>query len=138
MALAPLSHFVPSKAQRKIARLREYAAIQGLFVEFRDVPGAGVRAASGNRGRTIYYGKRVRTRGRDKMTAVAWLQREDYWVSEPRRWAVPPQLAALPAGILAVGADPDSCGVYWQECGDEQEIDQICEVLGAMAESLYQ
>ena len=27
LALAPLSHFVPSKRQREIARLREYAAV---------------------------------------------------------------------------------------------------------------
>ncbi len=39
VALAPLSHFVPSKRQRQIARMREYAAVHGLFVEFRGVPG---------------------------------------------------------------------------------------------------
>ena len=72
LALAPLSHFIPSKAQRKVARLREYAATHGLFVEFRDVParkGASftakpaVRAADRKNTRTIYYGKRVRARG---------------------------------------------------------------------------
>jgi hypothetical protein len=40
IALAPLSHFVPSKRQREVARMREYAAVNGLFVEFRGVPGA--------------------------------------------------------------------------------------------------
>ena len=38
LALAPLGHFVPSKRQRAIARMREYAAVHGLFVEFRDLP----------------------------------------------------------------------------------------------------
>ena len=37
LALAPLSHFVPSKRQREIARLREYAAVEleqaGLAIE---------------------------------------------------------------------------------------------------------
>ena len=138
LALAPLSHFVPSKAQRKVARLREYAAIQGLFVEFREIPGNAVSPVRGNHGRTIYYGKRVRARGRDSVKPIAWLPREEGWTSEPRRQPVPPQLSAFPAGILAVGADPDSCGVYWQESGDEQEIDQICGALAALAEGLYQ
>ncbi len=35
LALAPLSHFLPSKRQRKVAGMREYAAVHGMFVEFR-------------------------------------------------------------------------------------------------------
>ena len=61
LALAPLSHFVPSKRQRKIARLREYAAVHGLFVEFRHLPGSSREGsparASGQQ--IIYYGKRL-------------------------------------------------------------------------------
>ena len=40
LALAPLTHFLPSKRQRKVAGLREYAAVHGLFVEFRKLPGS--------------------------------------------------------------------------------------------------
>jgi len=45
LALAPLSHFVPSKRQRKVVCLREYAAVHGLFVEFRTLPGVKVAAS---------------------------------------------------------------------------------------------
>ena len=60
LALAPLSHFVPSKHQRKVARLRESAAVQGLFVEFRNLPDGGGTASSGRVARQqdrniIYY-----------------------------------------------------------------------------------
>ena len=48
LALAPLSHFVPSKRQRHIARLREYAAVHGLFVEFRSLPGTARERADGH------------------------------------------------------------------------------------------
>ena len=46
LALAPLWHFLPSKGQRKAARMREHAAVQGLFVEFRELPGAAKRSLS--------------------------------------------------------------------------------------------
>ena len=41
VALAPLGHFLPSKRQRKVARMREYAAVHGMFVEFRALPDVG-------------------------------------------------------------------------------------------------
>ena len=72
LALAPLSYFVPSKAQRKIARLREYAALNGLFVEFREPPGAAANAVTHRAAQTIYYGKRVRARGRGPTKRIAW------------------------------------------------------------------
>ena len=39
LAIAPLTHFLPSKRQRQIARMREYAALHGMFVEFRKLEG---------------------------------------------------------------------------------------------------
>ena len=61
LALAPLTNFIPSQRQRHVARLREYAAVHGLFVEFRDMPGSEV-SRLGERQRPqqlIYYGKRL-------------------------------------------------------------------------------
>lgn len=138
LALAPLSHFIPTKAQRKAARLREYAATHGLYVEFRDVPHAGELAVAKPRANTIYYGKRVRAGGRGPEGQIAWLFGSEGWIGLPRREPVPPQLSLLPGGILAASADQDSCGIYWQESGEEAEIDQICTVLEELAETLYQ
>jgi hypothetical protein len=138
VALAPLSHFVPTKAQRKVARLREYAAIHGLFVEFRDVPRPKSQASAVSTAHTIYYGRRARGGGRGPERRLVWLWGENGWTGLPRREPVAAELAALPGGILAASADQDSCGIYWQESGDEAEIDQICSVLEALAERLYQ
>ena len=137
LALAPLSHFVPSKAQRRVSRLREYAAVNGLFVEFRDPPGHGSVNIKSRTGQTIYYGKRVKPRGKGPDSRVSWRADTAGWVEQTRGIAVPAQLLELPPGIVGASADPDSCGIYWQESGDEAEIDKICEVLASLAESLY-
>ncbi|MEH6570859.1 MAG: hypothetical protein V7709_17390 [Halioglobus sp.] len=138
LALAPLSHFVPSKAQRKVARLREYAALNGLYVEFRDVPRAGRSVPARQAGNTIYYGKRVRGSRGGPEKRLAWLHSGDGWAALSRHDALPPELAALPDGVLAASADLDSCGIYWNENGEEAQIDQICQTLEGLTKRLYQ
>ncbi|MEH6582873.1 MAG: hypothetical protein V7754_13115 [Halioglobus sp.] len=138
LALAPLSHFVPNKQQRKVARLREYAALNGLFVEFREVPGADALAVVAGTPHTIYYGKRVRARQNGPQSRLVWRSTAEGWIGRPRRLSVPEELSSLPTGLLAASADQDSCGVYWQERGDEGEIDRICAVLDALVANLYQ
>ena len=71
LALAPLSHFVPSKRQRHIARLREYAAVHGLFVEFRSLPGTARERADGH---TIYYAGLPCQGGQPPGLAARWLR----------------------------------------------------------------
>ena len=106
IALAPLSHFVPSKRQRQIARMREYAAVHGLFVEFRDVPrrqyqDARQRNPVGHD--TIYYGKRLKPSRNRGEGARAWLREEEGFVGLERRLAPPSELAGLPPQVLAAG-----------------------------------
>ena len=139
LALAPLSHFVPSKRQRKVARLREYAAVRGLFVEFRTLPGA----ANGRRpldvvpgGDIIYYGKRLPPRRKEPVKPGNWIAEQGGWHSLDRRAPVPDLLQQLPTGILAAGVDEASCGIYWQESGSEQDVEQIRQHLEAWAEQL--
>lgn len=134
LALAPLSYFAPSKRQREIARMREYAAVHGLFVEFRDLPGIPESAAPRRQVRTgdiIYYGKRRDPRRADGMQAGAWLRDTQGWRSLRRGTAVPCELQQLPAGVLAASADGHSCGVYWQESGGVDSVRQIVRLLDA-------
>lgn len=132
VALAPLTHFMPSKRQRKQARMREHAAVQGLFVEFRDLPGPQVDAAlSRSSQQVIYYGKRLPpARGKPRPRRV-WLPREEGWRGLEHREPFPDCLADLPAAALAVSVDEGSCGVYWQESGEEEEASQIVELVQA-------
>ena len=132
LALAPLAQVLPSKYQRRIARLREFAALRGMFVEFRTVPGSSTvrRSESGyQRGKTIYYGLRIPARGCEVEQTIAWIYEGSGWRGIPRKTPVPALLCELPDGIFAVSIDRGSCGVYWQEAGEEADIERIHQVL---------
>lgn len=136
LALAPLSHFVPSKQQRKQASLREAAAVSGLFVEFRELPSSGAPGARGARTDSIYYGLRLRpSRGRVRRRG-AWLCEEGAWRSLGERIAVPDALAQMPEGVLAASVDEASCGIYWREAGDVATVAEIQRLLAQWGEQL--
>ena len=137
LALAPLAHFVPSKHQRRIATLREYAALQGLFVEFRSPPRAVPADAARYRpGSTIYYGLRLPANRRNDPAEQVWVRREEQWRPGSGRAASPAQLSVLPEDVFAVGIDSHSCGIYWQEGGEKGEIDEINRVLQGLVKEL--
>ena len=140
VALVPLTHFMPSKRQREIARMREYAAVHGLFVEFRSVPGrASGRIKSRDRAGhdTIYYGKRLPPAKQKKpQQSQAWLLEAEGWVALGRRLAVPESLVQLPAQVLAASVDEGSCGIYWRESGGVDAVEQIRQVLETWAGQL--
>jgi hypothetical protein len=127
LAIAPLTHFLPSKRQRKLAGLREYAAVHGLFVEFRSVPGADRRPRPD--GEVIYYGKRLPASRAAQVPTAAWQRTEQGWRGVGTHIPAPAILQGLPSQILAASVDPASCGVYWTESGAEETVEQIKQVL---------
>ena len=145
LALAPLWHFWPSKGQRRVARMREYAALHGLFVEFRKLPGAETLAglSSAQQRMVIYYGKRLPPSRSDDAPAGSWVMGNDGWRSVGKRVPIPSQLQQLPAGILGASVDRSSCGIYWLESlgeqgasAEEQVLEQITAVLEAWCETI--
>lgn len=136
LALAPLSHFFPSKRQRLVARMREYAAVHGLFVEFRDLPARGAREPANRKAQVIYYGKRLPP-SRDKVRSrLAWLPGDDGWSGLSHRQPAPAGWELLPASIQALGIDEGSCGIYWQEQGEEADVEKIVAALEEWAGAL--
>ena len=138
LALAPLTNFIPSKRQRHVARLREYAAVHGLFVEFRDMPGSEV-SRLGERQRPqqlIYYGKRLPPSRKDPRPRLAWLLEDEGWRGLEHRREVPASAGGMPPSVLALSQEEGSCGAYWREPGDEAEVQQIIEALEAWCEEL--
>lgn len=136
LALAPLSHFFPSKRQRLVARMREYAAVHGLFVEFRDLPVRGTGPQIERKSQIIYYGIRLppsRDRARSKLS---WLPGDDGWAGLGHREPVPAAACGLPASVDALGMDEGSCGIYWQEQGEEADVEKIVAALREWAEAL--
>ena len=138
LALAPLTHFLPSKQQRKVARMREYAAVHGLFVEFRDLP-ARQQVVVGTRGRSqqvIYYGKRLPPSRRQARERTAWLNEADGWRSLQKRVDAPAAASLFPGSVMAISVDEGSCGIYWREQGEEGEVAQLVTALQAWQEEL--
>ncbi|MEP4148141.1 MAG: hypothetical protein ABJL54_13040 [Halioglobus sp.] len=132
VALAPLTHFLPSKRQRQVARMREYAAVHGLFVEFRDLPARASRQGQEKRKQQIiYYGKRLPPSRKEARSRTAWACEESKWTSLTGRAAVPAALEQMPASILAASLDEGSCGIYWLEAGEEADVAQIVSALEA-------
>ncbi len=133
LAVAPLTHFFPSKRQRTIANLREVAATNGLFVEFRSAPSYAplnpdARAARRSE-QVIFYGKRLPHRLTAKPKKATFLLEKQGWRSLGGYVPVPLILQELPPGVLAASIDADTCGVYWNEQGDAATVLTIRSVL---------
>jgi len=134
LALAPLGHFLPSKRQREIARMREYAAVHGLFVEFRDMPAVG--SAHVTVREVIYYGKRLPNKRAGPIDSAAWVRTQAGWRSAGPRQSVPTPVQELAPEIIAASVDPSSCGVYWTESTGEAGVEQIRQILERWCEAL--
>jgi hypothetical protein len=127
LALAPLGHFIPSKRQRKLARMREYAAVHGLFVEFRQAPTLASEPDQGKQ--LIYYGKRIPATVTIPIETTAWVKTQGDWRCVGGRLLPPPGIEELPSDVLAASIDQSSCGVYWAEASGEETVEQIREAL---------
>jgi hypothetical protein len=127
LALAPLGHFLPSKRQRKLARLREYAAVHGLFVEFRQVPTLAGEPDPGKQ--LIYYGKRIPATVTTPIETTAWVNTQGDWRCVGGRLPPPASIETLSPEILAASIDQSSCGVYWTEASGEETVEQIRQAL---------
>ncbi|MEZ5567337.1 MAG: hypothetical protein R3E54_03155 [Halioglobus sp.] len=135
LAVAPLLHFRPSKRQRALARMREYAVLHGLQVEYRKLPTEqrGRRPVTGD---VIYYGLRLTPDDRRATLKACWIHEGGQWRSSGAR-VIPPQiLNELPESVLVASVDEGGCGVYWTEAGGEAEIEIIREVLTRWAHTL--
>lgn len=136
LAIAPLLNFLPSPRQREIARMREYAAVHGLFVEFRHAPSEA--AVPGSVRNLIYYGKRLPSSRADTVELATWTRAPAGWRSVGRRVPVPAPLLELSLEVVAASVDQFSCGVYWIESGGEAGVEQIRQTLERWCELLTQ
>ena len=122
--------------------MRETAALAGLFVEFRRLPErqlaehqAALAPARSSPGKTIFYGKRLPPARGKRPPRCAWLLTEQGWITVEGERSVPPALRQLPPCILAASADENSCGVYWEEDGDESSVELIAGLLNSWVEA---
>lgn len=139
LAIAPLLHFLPSPTQRRQAAFREAAALGGLFVEFRDLPGYAPRLERMSRSerQVVFYGARLPATRGGARGRQSWWRVGDAWHGGPERLRKLPQpLHELPVQVLAASMDDNACGVYWRETGDAADVDQVIRCIGAWREEL--
>lgn len=138
LALAPLWHFMPSKRQRHQASLREVAALNGLFVEFRDLPLPRARLAMmpAAERQVLYYGCRLRPSRVAPTERRTWFRDDNSWVALKGRTPAPELVSKLPESVLALESGRASCGVYWREEGDEAGVLSLAETLSSWRDEL--
>lgn len=125
LALAPLSHFWPSKQQRRLAHIREHAALLGLYVELRKLPvhrKVDIQIPADDRRYWVYYGLRLALKV--KLPVGSWLRTADGWVTLTGDSDLPSALVGLPEGLDVVSSTPGSVGFFWQERGGEEVLEQ--------------
>jgi hypothetical protein len=130
VALSPLITMMPTRRQRQLADLRQRAAVCGLNVQLRALPGAPEGSEL-----LPYYG-RLRQRGDRPAPANAVYSRKS--VGESEVWQCScgdisrhqnQLLAALPPGVSHVCETSQGVGLFWDERGEEADVDRIDEVL---------
>lgn len=131
LALAPLWHFLPSKRQRHQARLREAAALSGLFVEFRDLPlpAEKLQRLPASERQVLYYGYRLPASRKASRKRQAWYREGGEWSSVPPRQTPPALTAELPSVVRAISLSEASLGLFWQEEGDENLVRDMANLL---------
>lgn len=131
LALAPLWHFVPTRRQRQQASLRETAALNGLFVEFRDLPLPSAqreRLPAADR-QLLYYGCRLPNLRGPEIRAVSWYRSGEAWMSQSTRQDAPEVARRMPQSVLALGLSQSSCGLFWREQGDAGQVEELAAML---------
>lgn len=138
LALAPLWHFAPSKRQRRQAKLREAAATAGLFVEFRDLPLAPNRLERlpASERQVLYYGCRLPVNRGEPRKRQSWVRVQGAWEGYPAREKAPEIAANMSDAVLALGVSQESCGLFWQEEGDENLVRELASQLHLWRDSL--
>ena len=141
LAGAPLLYLLPSERQRRQARLREVAALAGLFVELRNLPSAANRRRrrlSATERQVLFYGCRFNPLMRTPPPTCVWYREGKVWRSWPPRRPTPAWLNKAPAAVLAAGVNAESCGFYWREEGGEVLLLELVNRLTAWRDELME
>ena len=131
VALAPLITLMPTRAQKKLARLRQHAAVIGLQVQLREPPGRTT-----DKRLQACYGLRAPHRKRLPVSG-AFAPRDGSWHNIELGGAELPASfrGDFPAGVSYLQLAPDQVVAFWDEQGEEADIEQIQGSLEALIES---
>ena len=126
VALSPLISMMPSRRQRQIAKLRQRAAMCGVQVQLRKPP-----APVADSGLQPFYG-RGRQRGDHRVAATAIYHLQgDSWISAAGEPCIEHNdlFKRLPDGVSHVYEAAREVGLFWNERGEESDVERISQVL---------
>lgn len=131
VALSPLIKAMPTRRQRRIADLRQAAAICGLFVQYRQSPLEPADAPP-----RVFYGRHRRREDCRVGGGVSYRRLDPGWMPVKGEWPLTriELLNTLPAGVSLASEDLQEAGVFWDEQGQQQDVERIDQVLKEMLE----
>jgi hypothetical protein len=126
VALSPLISAMPTRRQRRIADLRQAAAVSGLYVQLRESPLEDKSAPL-----HPFYGRRRQREHGQLQAPVSYRHSEQGWMALEGEWApaAVALLEQLPAGASLACEELQGVGIYWDESGEKADVLQINEVL---------
>ncbi len=125
IALSPLITMMPSRRQRRIADLRQAAALSGLYVELKHPP----LGAEGPL--QAFYGRRRGHSQPKPAAAVLYTREEGDWAAREASGSAAKLalLVGFPETVVVVSEDRLGAGVYWDERGEKDDVERIAETL---------
>lgn len=114
--------------------------MEGLFVEFRDLPLPAPRLErlAATERQVLYYGMRLPHSRGDARPRHTWARDGLEWLSIPPRTAPPEIVEKLPDFVLAAAVDEASCGLFWREDGDENRVRELAAILGQWRQQIVE
>jgi len=137
LAITPILHFLPTRRQKLVTKLRNAALDNGLFVEFRkdQTLAKSILNHDGEESEIIFYGLRVPFVVGVERKSETWIREEEGWISTTKFNQFPIVLNNLPTGVFAAKADIRCYGIYWTEKGEVKDVKNISRVLTTWASS---
>lgn len=128
VALAPLISLMPTRRQKRLADIRQAAAVAGLQVQLLEPPGPEL-----DKRLSACYGLRAQHRQRLGLTGK-FVREGDSWRNLDRRGA-PLQrelTAGFPSGVSHLVLRADSVMAFWDEGGEVAEVETMKQALESL------
>lgn len=129
VAIAPLASALPSKAQRREARLRSYASSLGLIIKLEPIPDIPARFRFSPSPNLVAY--RLRNAGaEDELQGkLLLLKIEGQWIDASTESAVILPMDDGPSGGEIAIVNRGVATVFWNERGGDADVDCVHRLL---------
>lgn len=129
VAVAPLASALPTKAQRREARLRSYASSLGLLIKLEPIPAIPPRLRYEPASNLVAYRLRTSNVAEENSKQRLIVKLSEGWIdTETEREFLELATHNLAGAEIAV-LDDGVATIFWDERGDETEVDELHRAL---------